>query len=125
MADQPIPDTDGTRPAWRVSDLALSFVRTYTPVAVVATLGWLGARYNLVVPADMTAEAQTWAVAGGIAVYFAAARWLERRRGAAWAARVARWVGRWALGGVIRQPVYVRPGERVLVDTEGGLRSRT
>lgn len=122
MTEPPTPDAD-TR-SWRVSDLALSYVRTFAPVVVVATLGWLGAHYNVVLPAGMTAEAQTWAVAGGIAVYFAAARWLERRQGGSWAARAARWVGRWALGGVLRQPVYVRPGERVLIATAAGARPR-
>lgn len=109
---------------YRVSDLAVSFIRTWVPVAVAGVLTWVGRRWGIVLPEKMSAEATGWVVVGVTVVYHAAARWLERRGGVSLAARAARWLGRWMLGGVIRQPVYAAPGQRlVVVDGAGGMRA--
>lgn len=93
----------------RVSDLAVSLIRTWVPIGVGAALGWLATDGHLVVPPG--ASATVGAVAAGIcaAGYYGLARALEQMTGQGLPARVARTVGRWMLGGIVRVPVYVPP----------------
>jgi hypothetical protein len=108
----------------RVSDLAVSLIRTWVPIAVGAALTWAARRWGIVLPDELGAEAAVWATAAVAALYYALARWLERRTGSGLTARAGRWAGRWMLGGVIRQPVYADRGERVVVvDGQGGMRA--
>jgi hypothetical protein len=103
---------------WRVSDLAVSLIRTWVPVAAGALVAWLARRAGVVLDPDTSAQAMPWIVAGTIGGYYLAARWLERRRGERLAARAARLLGRWMLGGVIRQPVYAQPSQRLTLAGE-------
>lgn len=107
---------------WRVSDLAVSLIRTLVPVGVAAAITWAGTRWGIVINEQTSAQAVVWITAGVAAGYFAAARWLERLRGTGRAAIIARWLGRWMLGGIIRQPVYIQPGQRITVLTAEGTR---
>jgi hypothetical protein len=117
MTPTPTPSNgDGLR----VADVAAWAIRTYVPIAVVAVLGWAAAHWHIILGPGTSATVATYIVLAALAVYTGTARWLERRGGASTAARVARWVGRWMLGGVIRQPVYARPDERVRVLTADG-----
>jgi hypothetical protein len=104
--------------SWRVSDLAASLIRTGVPVVVGAVLAWLAARHDIVIDDRTSTAAMPWIVAGTIGAYYVLARWLERRRGDRWPARAARWVGRWLLGGIVRQPVYAQPSQRLAVTGE-------
>jgi hypothetical protein len=99
----------------RVSDLAAWAIRTYTPIAVVAILGWVAAHWHLVLGDKTSATVTIGAVGLVLAVYVSVARWLERRWGNSRTAGVARWLGRWMLGGVIRQPVYIKPDEQIKI----------
>lgn len=104
----------------RVTDLAVSIIRTWVPIAVGAAITWMCARTGLVVTDSWTILAAVWAQAGVTAAYYAAARYLERRAGAGTVAVVCRWVGRWMLGGVIRQPVYTAPPTSAVTLVEPG-----
>lgn len=109
-------------PGRRVSDLATSLIRTWVPVAVAAALTWAARRWGIVIDDRFSAPVMVWVTAGVIALYYLLARWLERRRGYGLPARAARWIGRWLLGGIIRQPVYAQPGQRlVVVGSDGGM----
>jgi hypothetical protein len=112
--------TPGAGDGLRVADVAAWIIRTYVPIGVVAVLGWAAVHWHLVLGQGTSATVAAYTVLGALAVYTGAARWLERRGGDSTAARVARWVGRWMLGGIIRQPVYARPDERVRVLTADG-----
>jgi hypothetical protein len=101
----------------RVADLAAWAIRTYVPIAVVAALGWAAAHWHIVLGDKTSTTVTVGAVAAGLAVYVGAARWLERRAGDGRVAGLTRWLGRWMLGGVLRQPVYTRPDEHVRVVT--------
>nr|MDT0660875.1 hypothetical protein [Micromonospora sp. DSM 115978] len=101
--------------SWRVPDLAASVIRTVVPIAAGATLTWLAAHTNVVIDQNTAAAAMPWIVGATIGGYYFAGRWLERRRGDGWAVRAAQWIGRWMLGGVIRQPVYADPGTQLRV----------
>jgi hypothetical protein len=117
MTPSPTPSNgDGLR----VADVAAWIIRTYVPIGVVAVLGWAAVHWHIVLGPGTSATVATYTVLGALAVYTGAARWLERRTGGSRPARLARWVGRWMLGGVIRQPVYARPDERVRVLTANG-----
>jgi hypothetical protein len=88
----------------RVSDVAMSLIRTYVPVAVAAALAWLATRFGIVVPEGIAGEAVGWIVAG-----LAATGWHGGWSGAAVSGARPGWHagwGRWMLGGVVRQPVY-------------------
>lgn len=105
--DDPLPEQHPDKPRrWRVSDLAKSVVRTWVPIAVGAVVAWAGTRWGIVVPDDVAGEAVIWIAGAVMAAYYYAARWLEGRTGSRWHARLARWLGRWLLGGVISAPTY-------------------
>lgn len=112
--------TPGQARSWRVPDLAVSFIRTWVPVGVAGALTWAARRWGIVLPAELSAEATGWVVVGVTVMYHALARWLERRTGYDVSDRAARWLGRWMLGGVVRQPAYVAPGQRLVVVGEDG-----
>ena len=59
------------------------------PVAVAAALAWLATRFGIVVPEGSPARQR-----------------VDRRRAGGDLLRLARGLGRWMLGGVMRQPVY-------------------
>lgn len=104
----------------RVSDIVAWLIRTYVPMAVVAVLGWAGLHWHLVLDEKTSAQVAAGAVLAALAVYVGVARWLERRSGDSRSARAARLLGRFMLGGVLRQPVYAEPSERVRVFMAGG-----
>jgi hypothetical protein len=93
----------------RVSDLVISLIRTWVPIGVGSALGWLASAGDVVVPPG--ASAATGALVAGLcaAAYYALARSLEQAAGTGAAARIGRGIGRFMLGGVVRQPVYVAP----------------
>lgn len=93
----------------KVSDLAVSFIRTWVPYAMSSLLATLAVKFAIVVPEGISAMAMVWITAGLAAAYYAAARWLERRSGPSGLRPFARLLGRWMLGGVIRQPTYGTP----------------
>jgi hypothetical protein len=95
----------------RVSDLAVSLIRTWVPIGVGALLGWVATAGHVVVPPGASATAG--AVAAGLcaAAYYGLARLLERTAGTQVWPRVARALGRYMLGGVVRVPTYVKPVE--------------
>lgn len=95
----------------RVVDVALSLIRTYVPVAVVAVLAAAGAHWHIVLSDRQSATVTVWLVAAATAGYYAAARWLESRQGTGRLAGLGRWLGRWMLGGSFRIPLYIQPGE--------------
>lgn len=97
----------------RVSDLAVSLIRTWVPIGVGALLGWVATAGHVVVPPGASATAG--AVAAGVcaAGYYGIARLLERTTGVKIWARAARALGRYMLGGIVRLPVYVEPVEPV------------
>jgi hypothetical protein len=109
----------------RVSDVAASLIRTIVPVGVGAAVTWLAVHWHIIVPADISAQAVPAIVGAITAAYYTAARWLESRRGTGhWPelALVARWLGRWMLGGSIVQPVYAKPGRQVFELHDGQTR---
>ncbi len=105
----------------RVSDVAVSLIRTLVPYAVASLLSWIALHWNVVIPPEWSANAVVWVTLGVASGYYAAARWLERRKGAGGAAAAARLLGRWLLGGVIVQPVYSHPptDRAFLVEPDG------
>lgn len=92
-----------------VRDVALSYIRTWTPYLVTGVLTWAGRRWGVMLPEDISAELTLAVAVGAGSAYYAAARWLERRTGAGRPRAVARAIGKWMLGGVVRQPVYAQP----------------
>ena len=86
-------------------DYLVSLIRTAVPAGVGLALAWLARETGIVLPEDLSAELTLAAAGAAIGAYYAAVRALEVR----WP-----WVGR--LLGSRRQPVYVRPGEAVVVD---------
>lgn len=98
-----------TAPGRPVSDVVLSFVRTYAPYAVAAVATWAGRTFHVVIPESMSTDATLWLAFGLGSGYYALARWCERRDGPGGAARVARAVGKFLLFGAVRQPVYTPP----------------
>lgn len=116
MAD-PIPATAETR----VSDVALSFIRTWTPYLVTGALAWGGRRYGIVLPETLSTELTLTVAVGAGSAYYAAARWLERRTGPSRWRTAARTIGRWMLAGVIRQPIYTNPpvDQAAIIEPDG------
>lgn len=107
-------DQAGT-PGVRISDLAVSFIRTFAPIAVGSALTWVSTTWHIVLKPSTSAQVAIWATAGVTASYYATARYLEHVKGSRLWQRGARWLGRWMLGGVLRRPVYAAPDERVKV----------
>lgn len=61
-----------------MTDFVVSLIRTNVPVLVGSLLGWLISQ-GVTVPADAEVPLTAGIVALTIAVYYAAARWLEQR----------------------------------------------
>lgn len=105
----------------RVSDVAASLIRTIVPIVVGSVITWLAQHADIVIQPHWSATAMVWAQAAVIAGYYALGRFLERIKGTGAAQRAGRAIGRWMLGGVIRQPVYTRPPtDRAVVIEPGG-----
>lgn len=95
----------------RVSDVATSLIRTWVPIGVGAFIAWLSQKGDVGVDPQAAATAGTVAAALCAAIYYGLARGLEQISHPSPGARFLRGVGRWMLGGVVRQPVYVQPAE--------------
>jgi hypothetical protein len=117
MADQTPTPTPALGPneGLRITDIAAWLLRTYVPKVVVAVLAFAAIRWHIVLDDNTSAQIVAGAVLAALAAYVGLARVLERVGGTGRVARAARWLGRWMLGGTIRQPVYAGPGERVRV----------
>jgi hypothetical protein len=97
MAQHAVPDVE----TQRVADLAVSLIRTWTPIGVGSVIAWLAVNQHVVIPAH--ASAAVGVAAAGIAAsgYYGLARVLEHGH---WTAAL----GRWMLGGIWRgTPTYV------------------
>lgn len=81
-----------------MSDLIVSYIRTFVPVAVGAALAWIAGKVGVIVPADDVAP---HVVAVCVAGYYVLARFLESR---------VSWLG-WLLG-MPKPPVYDVPAVR-------------
>lgn len=81
-----------------MSDLLLSYIRTYVPLGVGAGLTYLAVRFGLVLPEDISSEVAIGATALVVAGYYGLVRTLERR----WP-----WFGK--LLGSAKKPEYVAP----------------
>lgn len=114
MANEPVPDPRDAEMR-RVSDVAVSMIRTWAPMAAGFILTFVATRWGLVLSESASAAAGAGAAALCSAAYYALARWLETRRGDSWFAVIARPAGKWLLGGVVRQPVYTLRSEHVMV----------
>lgn len=104
----------------KVPDLALSHVRTITPYLVAYALTWLGSRIGIESLSDLSPHVSGAAVVGLGSLYYALARALERVPGRRRTRAALRGIGRWMLGGVVRQPVYTRPPVRQSTVIEPG-----
>lgn len=62
-----------------MSDVVVSFIRTYVPVLVGAVLTWLGSVLDIVVPEDGSTSLIAGITAVVIAAYYAVIRLLERK----------------------------------------------
>jgi hypothetical protein len=80
-----------------VSDLVVSWIRTFVPVVVGVVVGWLVSIHLPIVPGLRDGLASLLS-GGAIMVWYTAVRWLE----AHWS-----WLG-WLLG-VPKQPTYKPP----------------
>lgn len=81
-----------------MSDLVLSYIRTYVPVGVGAGLSWLAVKYAIVVPEDISTELTVALTGLVIAVYYSLVRALEKK-----------WPAFGKLLGAAKKPVYVTP----------------
>ena len=115
------PSTPATGASVKVPDVALSYIRTWTPYVVAGGLTWAARRWGVVLPESLSAEVTLAVAVGAGSAYYAVARWLERHTGSSWPQTAARAAGRWMLGGVLRQPVYPRPPvtAAALVESDG------
>ena len=120
----PAPAAPAAGRSAKVPDVALSYIRTWTPYLVTGALTWAGRRWGVVLPESMSAELTLAVALGAGSAYYAAARWLERRTGPGRPRAAARAVGKWMLGGVLRQPVYARSPvtQAELVEPDGTAR---
>lgn len=115
---EPVPDDR------QVSDVAVSLIRTWVPIGVGALLAWAAAHWHIVLSDTTSASVGAAAAAVCAAGWYALARFLEKRAGDGWAPVLARTVGKWMLGGVVRQPVYALMSENIVVQrADGTLRS--
>lgn len=81
-----------------MSDLLLSYIRTFVPIAVGAALTWLGTSFGIVLPEEMSAQAAILATGAVVALYYLIVRALEKR-----------WPFFGALLGAKREPAYEAP----------------
>ena len=84
-----------------MSDLLVSYIRTYVPLAVGGFLGWL-LTIGVEVPEVAGQNLEVGVVGLAVAVYYAVARSLERR-----------WPKLGALLGKKAEPHYIEPGKRI------------
>lgn len=81
-----------------MSDLVLSYIRTYVPIGVGAGLSWLAVKYGIGVSEDVSAQLAIGLTAVVVAVYYGLVRALEVR----WP-----WFGK--LLGKAKTPAYQPP----------------
>ncbi len=79
-----------------MSDLLLSYIRTYVPIAVGALLSWLAVKYGIVVDDNISTEITVGLTAVVVAGYYGLVRALESR----WP-----WFGKFL--GSSKKPAYV------------------
>lgn len=78
-----------------MSDLVLSYIRTFVPVGVATVLTWLASKYGIILPEEMSTQLAIAVTGLVIGIYYAIVRGLESR----WP-----WFGK--LLGAARQPEY-------------------
>lgn len=61
-----------------MNDFIVSLVRTWVPIGVGSVLAWLATNYDIVVPADASSSLVVGVAALIIAIYYAAARAVEK-----------------------------------------------
>jgi len=81
-----------------MSDLILSYIRTYVPIGVGAALSYAAVRWGIVVPEDISTEVTVGLTGLVIAAYYGIVRALE-----------ARWPAFGKLLGRSKAPVYNAP----------------
>lgn len=81
-----------------MSDLILSYVRTYVPVAVGSAVAWVAVHWGIVVPEDLEAQAAIVLTGAVVLAYYTLVRALEKR-----------WPAFGKLLGSAKKPVYVEP----------------
>lgn len=81
-----------------MSDLILSYVRTYVPVAVGSAGAWVAVHWGIVVPKDLEAQAAIVLTGAVVLAYYTLVRALEKR-----------WPAFGKLLGSAKKPVYVEP----------------
>lgn len=90
-----------------VSDVAVSLIRTWVPIAAGSVLAWIAASQHIAIPAGASAAVGAFLAAALAAGYYALARVLEQARGESFVARSLRALGRYMLGGLIAKPTYL------------------
>lgn len=84
-----------------MNDFAKSLIRTWVPIGIGAVITWLAANYDVVIPEDASSSLVVGAVALVTALYYAAARAIEK---------AYPWLGRVLVGlGAGSAPAYERP----------------
>jgi hypothetical protein len=81
-----------------MSDLVLSYIRTYVPIGIGALLSYIAVRWGIGVPEDVSKEVAVAVTALVVALYYGIVRALEKK----WP-----WFG--TLLGAKKEPVYVEP----------------
>ena len=61
-----------------MGDLLVSLIRTYVPAVVGAVIGWVVVTFGFEVPKEQVAELTAYATTAALALYYLAARLLER-----------------------------------------------
>jgi hypothetical protein len=81
-----------------MSDFITSLIRTWVPIGVGAVITWLATNYNIVVPEDASSSLVVGVAALVTALYYAAARAVEK---------AYPWLGKLLVGlGVGKAPEY-------------------
>lgn len=81
-----------------MSNVLVSFIRTWVPILVGSVITWLATRYNFVLPENLTVELTVLATGAVIGAYYGILRLLEQK----WP-----WFGK--LLGKQAEPEYVEP----------------
>lgn len=79
-----------------MSNLLVSYIRTYVPLAIGALLSWIAVRWGIGVPDDVSKEATVAVTALVVALYYGIVRLAEKK----WP-----WMGN--LLGSAKKPLYV------------------
>lgn len=61
-----------------MNDFVTSLIRTWVPIGIGGFIAWLATNYDIVIPADASSSLVVGAVALITAVYYAAARAIEK-----------------------------------------------